>query len=561
MNDTLATARTAARCAAPWLVALLAPIALAAPPETLRYELAPDFDAGVLRVAIEWHTGRRTQSALRVSERVGRVRDIPGLLHNVRIDGGRVRHKGAVWIIKHRPGATIRCNYTVDPQRRRFASLDEIHYPITTRGFFHGLGNAFLLAPAPMGATPDAFEVVLRWKLPAGCKAACSWGVGRHVGARLRAADLSHSVYLAGRLRTARRERAGRVVSVALVPQFAFSADDFAAMAARIIAAECGFMHETDFPEFVVTAIPVGDPLGPGEARLAGSGLYHSFAMFVAPEARIDDAVEHLFAHELFHYWNGRTLRAARPERLVYWFVEGFTDYYALRILYESGYWQPATYLKWINKHIRGYYRNPALHATNADIQRDYWNRRQTVGEMAYQRGLMLGLRWHARARRAGVASGLDRLMITLVDRGRKGEELSNALVRQAGICALGSWFGDEFDRYVVRAETIDLPADALGPEFVGRPTALYSYELGFDKQRSQADRRVRGLVPGSAAQRAGLRSGDRIVAWNLYADPDQRCKVKIRRDGQTRVITFLPRGRKERLMQFHLQTAPRARP
>ena len=551
MRHAFSNRRIAGCRAAVWLAALVTPLA---PAETLRYELTPDFDAGVLRVSVEWHTGSRQQSALRVSTRVGQVRDVPRLLRNVRIAGGRVRHDGAVWIITHRPGATIRCQYVVDPHRRRFAALDEIHYPITTRTFFHGLGNAFLLVPASGGATPETFEVVLRWKLPAGFKAACSWGIGRHVGARLRATDVSHSVYLAGRLQAARVSRDGRTVSVAIVPQFAFSADDFAQMAARIVSAECNFMHETDFPEFVVTAIPVGEPLAAGEARLAGSGLYHSFAMFVAPEARIDDAVEHLFAHELFHHWNGRMLRAAQPERLVYWFVEGLTDYYALRILYESGYWKPTTYLKWINKHVRGYYRNPAMHATNADIQRDYWKKRQTVGEMAYQRGLMLGLRWHALARKAGIPSGLDRLMLTLVDRGRKGKEVSNALVRDVGLRTLGTWFGEEFERYVVRAETIELPKDALGPEFVGRLTEMYSYQLGFDRRRSRAGHRVRGLIPGSAAQRAGLRSGDHIVAWNLYPDPDRPCKIKIRRDGQTRIITFYPRGPKERLMQFHLR-------
>lgn len=529
---------------------------LAGPPrlradDALRYELTPEFEQGRLHVELTWETGQRKRSALRVSERVGPIDDVPRMLRGLQISAPTRREK-AVWTFSHRPGETVWCRYDVVPGRREFDDWGDTHYPITTPEFFHGLGNAFLMVPNSGPGVPEELEVVLRWKLPAGYQAACSWGTGRTIGRRIKLTDLRHSVYLAGRLKTTTRRDEGRKVSVAIVDRFGFTLDEFADVTSTIIKQQCEFMLERDFPDFVVTAIPVGPELRAGESRLAGSGLYNSFALFVAPGSKIDDAVEHLFAHELLHHWNGRLLRAKQPERLVYWFIEGFTDYYSLRILYESGHWDADTYAKWINKHIREYYLNPAINASNEDIERDYWNQRNTVGEVAYQRGLLLGLRWHKLARAKGIVNGIDRLFKSLVNRGRGGAlELSNHVIRQAGGELLGSWFGAEFDRYVTEAQTIELPPDALSPELVGTMTDAYAYEVGFDQARSLKERKVRGLVRGSAAEQAGLREGDRLVAWNLPGEPDVAVKLKVQRGADEQLITYLPRGKRRVVMQY----------
>jgi predicted metalloprotease with PDZ domain len=48
------------------------------------------------------------------------------------------------------------------------------------------------------------------------------------------------------------------------------------------------------------------------------------------------------FAHELFHLWNGKSIRSSGSED---WFSEGFTNYYALKALHEAGMLDEASFL------------------------------------------------------------------------------------------------------------------------------------------------------------------------------------------------------------------------
>jgi predicted metalloprotease with PDZ domain len=76
----------------------------------------------------------------------------------------------------------------------------------------------------------------------------------------------------------------------------------------------------------------------------------------------------------------------------------------------------------------------------------------------------------------------------------------------------------------------------------------LQRYELGFEPAvLVEPERIVRGLVPGSAAERAGLRNGDRILKPvpqdAIQGDQEARLTLEIRRDGRDFLISYRPRG------------------
>ena len=76
----------------------------------------------------------------------------------------------------------------------------------------------------------------------------------------------------------------------------------------------------------------------------------------------------------------------------------------------------------------------------------------------------------------------------------------------------------------------------------------LERYELGFEPAvLIEADRIVRGLIPGSAADRAGLRNGDRILKPvpqdAIQGDQQALLTLQVQRVGEEFELSYRPRG------------------
>jgi hypothetical protein len=106
-----------------------------------------------------------------------------------------------------------------------------------------------------------------------------------------------------------------------------------------------------------------------------------------------DDAarIALLLAHEHFHHWNGGKIRMEETEQLAYWFSEGFTDFFARRILLRCGLFDVAEYVRRLNESLALYWTEPMRHEKNARIAADFW-KVQSIGELPYRRGDLVAL-------------------------------------------------------------------------------------------------------------------------------------------------------------------------
>jgi predicted metalloprotease with PDZ domain len=515
--------------------------------ESLTYVLRPQPDAGVLQVELTWRTAGRNLSALCLSGSYGSVPDSKSLLRNLRVRGAKTGSEaGSCWRMRHGSRAELRVTYEVPSVQQAF-DWTHTHHPLTTADFFHGVGTTFLLVPQPgTGRAGDTYQVIVRWDLPAGWRAACSWGVGRTVGAMLPVDDLRQAVYMAGKLDVERVEAAAGLDVTAVGP--ADSDVDVPALGkfvAKVLAGQAAFAGETELDGLVVTIVPTGTA-EVGQQRLQGAGFADSMTLWLPPGVQMTTAMEHLVAHELFHTWNGQLIRPASPMSQVMWFTEGLTDYYAARLLWEDGVWSDGALAEWVNGRLRAYAVNPAAESAAGTSAR-------SREALAYQQGLLLGLRWHALARERGMASGLDAWFRLLLDRARRdsGFRVDARGLRAAGVSALGGWFGGEFDRYVERGARIDVPEDALGAGFESVTGEAFEYDAGFDIESTRTKKAVSGLLPGSAAAQAGLREGDSVIAWYLSGDPSVEVRVKVRRGEEDEWIVYFPRGAGIDVQQF----------
>jgi predicted metalloprotease with PDZ domain len=181
---------------------------------------------------------------------------------------------------------------------------------------------------------------------------------------------------------------------------------------------------------------------------------------------------------------------------------------------------------------------------------------------LPYQRGDLLAHNWNAAIRAAtGGRASLDDVMrdALAAARGpaaRATVEDIDGLVRKhlpAGI------LGD-VRRYVDAGQTITPSEGALGPCVRMERVEMQEFELGFDRASLEAHV-VRGVVRGSAAERAGLRDGQKVRGGSVwFGDLSRDARIDIEDAGGRRSIVYSPRGPKEMVPQYRLDAAAVAR-
>lgn len=460
-------------------------------------------------------------------------------------------------IVVHAPSelVTIRYSFRQKPEPKDMPE-GNTYRPLVTPHWFHFIGHALF-------ATPDwddaaTRRIRLRWEgFPKDAHIANSFGVDdrdQHFDKTL--AQLTHAVYVGGDFRVRRIDVRDKPVFVAMRGQWGFSDDDYMSLVARIVDAERSFFHDDDFDRFLVTLIPSGK----GCCSYGGTGLTDSFATFIASDLPVERRLRHLLAHELFHTWNGRRIQRKEPEQLVYWFSEGFTDYYANLLLFRSGIISLADYVESYDDILRAYFLSPVRNAKNAVVLESFWKDR-AVERLPYQRGTILAHEWNLAIRKEPGGHSIDDVMLDLFHDARdhgavvSAEEI-DSLVRRYAPKGVAS----DLAKYSDAGETIPISKDALGPCVTLSEESMGPLVLGFDEDASQGS--LVGVVRGGPAWKAGVRDGMKLTHSKWSSDPRKPVELTIVEgdEGKPRTITYLPQGKPVRVPQYHLDAARHAR-
>lgn len=250
-------------------------------------------------------------------------------------------------------------------------------------------------------------------------------------------------------------------------------------------------------------------------------------------------------AHEMVHTFAGAL--DAPDGLLSSWYAEGLAVYYERVLPWRARRISTADFLDDLNRTAARYYTDRLNDTPNSQIPARFWADTR-VRVLPYDRGSLYFAQLNAELRRrTHDKRSLDDLVLKMIARHRQGQAVDEAawiaLVRQA----LGSRGVTQF-RAMMSGQLIVPPADAFGPCFERTTAPLRRYQLGFDSEvLIEPARIVRGLVRGTAAARAGLRNGDRIVKPvpqdAIQADQGATLTLLIERNGRTFPITYLPRG------------------
>ena len=404
-------------------------------------------------------------------------------------------------------------------------------------GAVSGSGASFLLRP-PAGE----FRFGVNWDLsalPDGSSAVSSLGYGP--SQPLPAHTLDSVYFMAGRLSH---------FPVAVDERDFYSAwqGDPPFDAAKLMATARTLRE--DFVAFF-SAAPggYGILLRPNPVNAGGGiGLHRSFVLTFDEDTDPTDLAFTL-SHEMFHTFQPRLDAGGGSNASLEnaWFNEGLAVFYQREFLLRAGLVGPEAYLEDLNTHAGRFYTNVLGHTPNSEVAAGFW-RDTRIRTLPYDRGFLYFATVDEAVR---TASGDTRSLDDLVREMRRMQDAGQALTPADWERLVRRELGDagQAALHDMLAGGAPLPGSgAFGPCFVRMTRDLRRYELGFEPAvLTENPRIVRGLVGGSAAQRAGLRDGDEILQPvpqdAIQADQHARLTLAIRRGDETFELRYLPRG------------------
>ncbi len=438
------------------------------------------------------------------------------------------------------PGQDVRVRYEIAPDPQGASGQPGAYFrPALSAQEFHGIGTTLWAYPAQYHKT---VSVSLHWTLPLGWTFCDSLGAGQTDQAFTGTLEqFLASAYLAGdyRLRTLRA--AGQPITLALRGKWKSSDDALASVSARIVEAEREFWDDRDFPSFLVAVVPT-EPAGDGGSD-AGVELTHTVLLFGDKSRALDFSFQYVLAHELFHTWNADAIRTEG----LYWFSEGFTDYYARLLLLRAGLISTDEYARDVNRVLREYAQSPARSRPGDEAARGFYAG-SDLSRLPYQQGMLLAARWNVQIRAAtGGKSSLDDAMRDL----RRTARANDAPVTAPDIAGAVSRYASQADplgdvrRVVTGGGTLSPEPGALGPGWALRTVGVAPFEAGFDARATLDARVVSGVKPKSRAFGAGLRDGQEVLGCTAWTpgDANGRIALTVRDAEGSRDIEWTPAG------------------
>jgi predicted metalloprotease with PDZ domain len=390
----------------------------------------------------------------------------------------------------------------------------------------------------PSGDEKRAYAVSVRWGGgPPVATLASSFGISREERRRTTLGELGLSLFVGGDFRARDLHVRGRPVSLLVRGSWGFADAAFADLFARVLEVERAFWRDDAFPRFLGVLLPIS-----GRDAWGGRGFTDAFMAYSAPDLELGLAARYLLAHEIFHTWNGRRIGRQEPERLVYWFSEGFTDYYANLLLLRTGLITLEEYVREYDDVLYAYFQSPERTAPNARVLADF-DTNYAIEKLPYQRGRILAHEWNARIRaRSRGAHSLDDVMRDLLAAARtQGAVVSAETLDRLARLYLPEGIAEDLRAHVDRGDLLDPRPDALGPCVRLERLPRAPFERGFDRRASEASGVIAGVKPGSNAERSGVRDGQALVELDPSNDPTRVTRVRVRDGAVERVIEYLP--------------------
>lgn len=317
----------------------------------------------------------------------------------------------------------------------------------------------------------------------------------------------------------------------------------------KIVNKQRSWVNDFDQPFYTVAIMP-------RTGVVAGSSIPNLFVCFIDRKTTATK-LNALLSHEMFHVWLPNSIYFKLPQGdrdLKYsWFYEGFTEYYARKIMLESNLISENDFMSFFNKDILDIEDSPAKGLCYADLckledEQRFMNYHQRI---AYYKGALLALHWEELVKEYDKNKELKNLMkdlLGIVKNGTKPipEDDFFALGKQYGIDIKGN-----LEKYFLncKPDPIKISASVLNNKWQLEDTTIHLFNLGFNEYESFKTGKIADVEPDGPAYKAGLRNGMEYVnaknanrfsnAYNMK----KPVEILIKENGIEKKIEYMPYG------------------
>lgn len=379
--------------------------------------------------------------------------------------------------------------------------------------------------PMPEGPENKPLHCEVRWVgFPSEWRLINSYGVDeREQTFETTLGKLRKAVFAGGALRTVRSPK-----GLLLVTPRTWKLSDAAIldMADRIAEAHTAVWRDQGIPDHRLFLFPASTGAWGGEGRTKGLILEGD------PETLEAASFAQIMSHELFHEWNARRLNWDNNEEL-YWFTEGFTEYYSVIALWRTGLWTFDQTIAFSNSIVKSYFGSPVRTVSAAEMVK----LRPAVADavrLPYLQGFLLAANWNL------TGTSLDEAMRHLYR--DNGEPLSNARIARA-LRSIGIQnAAEEIQRYIVAGAAIEIRPGLWGSCATEKKADVRGFDIGFDRKASEKTGIIEGIREDTSAWRAGIRNGQKWSALDVtWGDAGYQADLEITDQRGTRRVKYYP--------------------
>lgn len=290
-----------------------------------------------------------------------------------------------------KPNQTYKISYSIIKDYKQ-APLNQYRYrPIVDSTYFHVLGTKLFVYPASLFPNQEAkVSISIDWFFKNKNDVFhSSFGFNRKQRLNISQNELYASFFVGGDFR--RYEFQYKNKPVYFVSRGNLSSIDdntVLEILKKTIKNQHDFWKDSIHDQFSVSLIPTYEK---NHYSIGGSALTNSFISYASNNVgTTQERMTWLYNHELMHKWIGRTIQIEK-DVVEYWFSEGFTDYYAYKLMLKNNVINAEEYINILNhKVLIPHYKDKVANVPNSELTfQNYWSNYGTYAKLPYRRGLL----------------------------------------------------------------------------------------------------------------------------------------------------------------------------